>query len=337
MQMVCSEQSIERSACPKVSVIVAVYNAEDYLKQCLSSICGQTLKEIEIICVNDGSSDRSEEIIREYEKTDSRIILINQKNRGAGAARNAGLRMATGKYLSFLDADDFFELDMLEKAYRKVEESKADICVWQSDKFLQSSDRYELCSDGFHREFFPIDTPFCPSKIEYRTNLFRMFSGWAWDKLFRRRFVQDNGILFQEIRTTNDMLFVYMSLAKAQRIVCFEGVLTHRRIQVFSSLSMTRELSWDCFYLALLALKEELKRSGLYSVYRQAYVNWALNLSLWHLYTLTGKARQNAYHLMKSVGFAKLDVAKYPLEYFFSEYEYNQMVKILTATCVDEL
>ena len=93
----------------KVSVIIPVYNVEPYLKQCMDSVVGQTLKDIEIICVDDGSTDGSLDILKEYATEDSRIQIIEQKNAGAGAARNNGMRHATGKYLSFLDSDDFFE------------------------------------------------------------------------------------------------------------------------------------------------------------------------------------------------------------------------------------
>ena len=93
----------------KVSVIIPVYNVEPYLKQCMDSVVGQTLKDIEIICVDDGSTDGSLDILREYAAEDNRIQIIEQKNAGAGAARNNGMRHATGKYLSFLDSDDFFE------------------------------------------------------------------------------------------------------------------------------------------------------------------------------------------------------------------------------------
>ena len=105
----------------KVSVIVPVYNTGAYLEQCLSGIQGQTLKEIEIICVDDGSSDNSVEQIKKLESEDARLCLLTQKNRGGGAARNAGMRHAKGKYLVFLDSDDYFHPEMLEKMYLRCE------------------------------------------------------------------------------------------------------------------------------------------------------------------------------------------------------------------------
>lgn len=103
----------------KVSVIIPVYNVEKYLRQNLESVQKQTLKDIEIICVDDGSTDSSCKIAEEFAAADSRFVVIKQQNGGAGAARNNGLRHAKGKYLSFLDSDDFFEPDMLEKHMKR--------------------------------------------------------------------------------------------------------------------------------------------------------------------------------------------------------------------------
>ena len=109
-----------------VSVIIPVYNSEKYLRQCLDSICAQTLREIEIICIDDGSTDGSADILEDYRKKDSRVTVIRQNNAGAGAARNKGLDISRGRYLSFLDADDFFEMSMLEEAVRCAEENDSD-------------------------------------------------------------------------------------------------------------------------------------------------------------------------------------------------------------------
>jgi glycosyltransferase involved in cell wall biosynthesis len=98
---------------PTISIIIPVYNAEKYLNKCLESVINQTLKDIEIICINDGSTDNSLDILQKYAKQDNRFIIINQDSSGAGVARNAGLDKAQGEYLAFLDSDDFFELDML--------------------------------------------------------------------------------------------------------------------------------------------------------------------------------------------------------------------------------
>ena len=108
---------------PLVSVIVPTFNIERYIKKCLDSLLSQTLKEIEIICIDDGSTDNSYEILCEYATKDNRFIILQQENKGAGAARNKGMEISKGEFLAFLDADDFFEADLLEQLYKKAEET----------------------------------------------------------------------------------------------------------------------------------------------------------------------------------------------------------------------
>ena len=127
---------------PKISVIIPVYNSETYLSQCLDSVCMQTLQEIEIICVDDGSTDTSPKILLEYAKKDPRVRILTQQNKGAGAARNYGLRESTGEFLSFLDSDDFFELDMLEEAYKNIEEYQEDFVVFESYQYDMNTKEY---------------------------------------------------------------------------------------------------------------------------------------------------------------------------------------------------
>lgn len=101
----------------KVTIIIPVYNVEKYLEKCLNSVICQTLKDIEIICVNDGSTDNSQQILKEYAQKDERIKIVDKKNGGLSSARNAGLDAATGEYCYFLDSDDWIELNTLEKLY----------------------------------------------------------------------------------------------------------------------------------------------------------------------------------------------------------------------------
>jgi glycosyltransferase involved in cell wall biosynthesis len=114
---------------PKVSVIIPVYNVDKYLKQCLDSVATQTLRDIEIICVNDGSTDGSLAILEEYAKKDSRIVVINQKNQGAGLARNKALKCAQGRYFVFMDSDDFYpNANTLALLFNTIVEQKVLVC-----------------------------------------------------------------------------------------------------------------------------------------------------------------------------------------------------------------
>lgn len=113
---------------PKVSVIIPVYNTEKYLKKCLDSVCNQTLQDIEIICINDCSQDNCLEILKAYALSDTRVRIIDFKeNRGAGAARNAGIEAAQGEYIGFVDSDDFIDLDFYEKLYNSGTKTKANV------------------------------------------------------------------------------------------------------------------------------------------------------------------------------------------------------------------
>lgn len=110
----------------KVSVIIPVYNSEKYLRRCLDSVVSQTLKDLEIICVDDGSTDESAQILKAYSERDERITIINLENSGVSAARNAGLKIARGKYIGFVDSDDWIDPDFFQKLYSAAEKHKAD-------------------------------------------------------------------------------------------------------------------------------------------------------------------------------------------------------------------
>lgn len=115
---------------PKVSIIIPIYNVEKYLRKCMNSVCGQTLSDIEIICVNDCSPDNSLEILKEYASKDNRIKIINfEKNKGVSVARNTGIDNATGEFIGFVDADDFIDLDFYEKLYNRAIETGNDLII----------------------------------------------------------------------------------------------------------------------------------------------------------------------------------------------------------------
>lgn len=316
----------------KVSVIMPIYNAAEFLREGLDSLLKQTLHEIEIICVNDGSKDQSLEILREYEKKDSRIKIIDQKNQGAGAARNNGMHVAQGEYLAFLDSDDFFEPNMLEEAYNAAHKKDAEICVYNADLFDHTEKKYKKCTWAFRKQYFPENEPFAATDEDVRDNIFRMFNGWPWDKLYKREYIDRIGIEYQNLRTTNDMFFVFIALARAKKIVTVDKILIHQRVNVKTSLSRTREKSWDCFYIALLAMQKELKDRRLYDRMEKAFVNWALNFSLWQLNTMTGDAYEKTYKLLKKEGFERLDITRHDRNYFYSKKEYNQFLQVFTTS-----
>ena len=311
---------------PLVSVVIPVYNVEKYLNQCLDSVISQTLTDIEIICVNDSSTDGSLNILEEYAKRDERIKVVTQPNGGAGAARNRGLSMASGKYLSFLDSDDFFEPDMHELAYKKAEKDKADFVVFNSNQYYTDKGKFVEVSWTLREKEIPPYTPF--NHRQMTDNIFKVFVGWAWDKLYNKEFVEKNHLLFQEQRTSNDMLFVFSAVALAKRISIVNKVLAHQRRDAKDSLSKTRENSWYCFYDALSALRERLKTEGLYKEMEKDYINYALHFSLWNINTLAEPTRSKLISKMKSEWFDDLGIKGKKEDYFYNKKEFRQYEKL---------
>ena len=314
----------------QISVVVPIYNAEKYLEQCLESLENQTFRKIEIICVDDGSADASEEIIDRFTARDRRFRKVIQENSGAGAARNKGLSLARGEYIIFLDSDDYFASDMLKHAYNKIREDEADICVMGSWQHEEATGDITPCTYSLQLENYP---PFRPFRTDDMTkNPFRCFVGWAWDKLYLKRFLLDSGLRFQELRTSNDMYFTYMSLFKAGKITTLDERLIYQRRNREGSLSMTRDRSWNCFLDALLSMKKELCEMGLFEKNRIHFENYALHSCLWNLGTLPEDAAEELYEALFRQFFSALGISHLRKE----QIEFPQEVEELTELFRDK-
>ena len=207
---------------PEISVIIPVYNTETNLEDCLTSVIGQSFAHLEIIIVDDGSTDSSPAIIKRFAETDARIKVITQENKGAAAARNAGLRLASGEYVAFVDSDDTIDVKTYERAYKKAEESGADIVMFGESRFSPQDKTYD-------NAFEALDAP---------------GAIFLWNKLYRREFLLDNNLWIPEhIKCYHDDAFNCVALPKANRVACMQERLYHYRrkrpgsIQTASSLS----------------------------------------------------------------------------------------------------
>ena len=253
---------------PLVSVIIPSYNAESYIEECVNSVLSQSLKDFELIVVDDGSTDSTVNLVKTFQ--DNRLSLIEAPHSNAGRARNLGMSKATGNYLYFLDADDFISEDCLLKFTECAEETNADVVICKSHYL-----------DDKTKETSPL--PF--SMIDVETNKvlagdalphkpFQSFVGWPWDKLFRRDFVEGLGIAFQEQRTSNDALFVFVALAKAARLYCTSDDLVTHRTNNVASLEHTRSKSWRCALSAMEAIGSYLKNNESSPSVWKSYCNW---------------------------------------------------------------
>ncbi|MCF0146438.1 MAG: glycosyltransferase family 2 protein, partial [Eubacterium sp.] len=201
---------------PKVSVIIPVYNAESYLKQCLDSVVNQTLTDIEVICIDDGSTDASYEICKKYASADSRFQLYQQKNLYAGTARNNGIRHASGDYLIFWDSDDFFELNALEELYKSITKNQADIAVCKAYRFLDEFGKGHIENSYCNMDRIPEGNVF--NRTTNEQFILNFTSSAAWNKMFSRSFIDRWKLEFQPSRTGNDFFFVISALCLAERI-----------------------------------------------------------------------------------------------------------------------
>lgn len=189
----------------KISVIMPVYNTAAYLRKSIESVLQQSMPNFELICVNDGSTDNSAEILSEYEKKDNRIIIINQSNKGAGESRNVGLSQAKGDYLFFMDADDWIDEKFLEELYKSAESSKADIVETTKSYNCYANNRIEL----FDKR----------KAVGFKANGIFFRRDVVWDKLFRREFVNRYNIKFPNGLCHNDAFFGLQSLHHKATVV----------------------------------------------------------------------------------------------------------------------
>ncbi len=310
----------------KISVIIPVFNAEKYIRKCLDSILDQTCKDLEVICVDDGSTDRSLDILREYENADRRVKVLSQENAGAGAARNKGLEYASGEFLSFLDSDDFFEPDMYERVLEKAEQYQADFVVFGSDQYYTDQDTFKSVNWVIRHKEIPPYQPF-----SYRSltgNVFKTFVGWAWDKLYRKSFIDRWNLRFQEQRTSNDLFFVFSALVLAEKIAVDPQIYAHQRRDSAASLSKTRENSWWCFHDALIELKNLLIKEDIYWELEQDYINYALHFTLWNYNSLAEPTKTTLYEKLKKEWLKEFGIIGKEADYFYNKKEYTQYAEI---------
>ena len=283
---------------PKVSVIIPVYNMGEFLTKCLKSVIKQTLKEIEIICIDDGSTDNSLDILKHFAEKDNRMTIIRQENLHAGVARNAGLAVAKGKYLSFLDSDDFFELNMLEEMYKKILKKQSDIIICRCKSIDLDTGQFndKIFNNSLRLDLIPKKSTF--SVLDIPKSIFQIFEGWAWDKLFRTEFILSNNIKFQNLINFNDNQFTYTALCFAKSITTIEKRFVIKRHGHKKSLSANRNKDPSCFLLSYEKLKYNLEKFGLYNLVKESFWKWALKLCIIQLKNLDKTSKEYLFNIL---------------------------------------
>lgn len=300
---------------PKISVIIPVYNGEKYTNQCLDSLLNQTFKDFEIICVNDGSNDKSLAILEQYAQKDSRIKIINRQNAGPAEARNKGIDIATGDYLSILDCDDFFDLDMFELMYNHAVKYDTDITFCKGRTF---DDKTKVIKEigNINFEILPDKEVF--SATDVADYIFQIDINWAWDKLYKASFVKENKFLFQTTKVHDDSFFAAYPLTKAKRMSVLNKTLCTYRINVdTSATSMSRKIKYSLsFYEVLVLLKESLIKDNTFEFFKQSFANFAIDIFCGYYEFMDIKFKEE---YLKNLNIEKVNISRAGYKYFLNK------------------
>lgn len=264
---------------PKISVIIPCYNVSNYIKECLDSFVNQTYRDLEVICVDDGSTDDTADIITAYMEIDDRIKLVRQSNQYAGAARNNGMKYAKGEYLFFFDGDDFCEQSLLDKMLTSAEKYDSDIVVCDLHSYDNATGEYTdtigYLRTSYVREFEERGTVSWRDIPDY---ILMFASSGPQNKIYRKTFIEREGLLFQTSKRDNDEYFVCMSMVLADRISWVPEKLATYRINNPASLQGFGEASINMEDIVSTAryLKAQLQERGRYETVKRSFLNQIL-------------------------------------------------------------
>ncbi len=307
------------------SVIIPVYNAAEYLEEMLDSITGQTLREVEIICVDDGSADDSVRILKKYQEKDPRIQLYMQAHLGTASARNSGIKKANGEYLIFLDADDFFDKKLLEKVYRKGIRTSADVVLFGAKRYDNRTGEVKNAPRYLWRKLLPEQEVF--SRRDMDGALFCLTTPSPWTKAFRRDFILKEDITFQNLPNSNDVRFVLTALAAAERIAAVREDLVYYRVFREGSLQDQKYRDPLCFLTAYEAVYDELNRRGVYPEVERGFASMVLSGCVYNLRSVRNEnARWEMIRALCSERFVRMGLLEHPEEYYDMP-EYRDQVK----------
>ena len=260
-----------------VSVIVPVYNVEEYLRQCLDSIVNQTLKEIEIICVNDGSTDSSLQILEEYAQKDERIKIITKENEGLGAARNTGMAYATGEYIGFVDSDDWVELDAYEKLYINAKSHNSDMVMCPIHIYDDNTNELSHEQPYFNLDCFNENFDNCRfDHIKTKDFLFKI-SVTAWNKVYKKSFLDKINVKFPEGLIFEDNPFFYETYLKTNNVSLVRDFLYFYRINRADSIVVKAdEKYFDLIEIHELSIKVFIETNN-FDEYKQDLLSYVIS------------------------------------------------------------
>lgn len=282
-----------------VSIIIPVYNTEEYLNKCLDSVLNQTYKNIEIIIIDDESTDNSYEILQKYQKEDKRIILLRQKNSGQGVARNKGIEIAKGEYICFVDSDDRIAKNMVEEMIKEIEKTSSDF-----SSFLIAFENSK--NQKIYRKKFNYLTLEKENIYKNAIEIKDIFTV-PWNKIYKKDFLIKNSVFFPEIRKNEDIFFVH-KLAFYSKKCSFVNKVFYYAWEREGSTS--RNVTKENINAILILLKEEkeflLKQNNFFTYeleYQVFYIRAVFNILLQALFYKSEKMKE----IKKVIGQSEFD------------------------------
>lgn len=278
-----------------VSIIIPVYNKEENLSECLDSILSQTYEKFEVICIDDCSTDKSGEILKEYSARDERIkIISNTNNEGAGASRNKGIEQSIGEYLLILDADDIFDKDLIQMTYERCKRDDLDILLYnyrRIDNISKQKREYSIP--------LPIRKKICDrvfSSEDIEDFSFQMCLAAPWVKMYRRIFVYESGIRFQSLSSSNDGFFGRSILLSGGRFSYLEKSLVTYRVNTKNQISRISDQSIFNFISAVRKIKETLEKRGMFERNKKSFCSYALSVLVSYWKKMDREAAAEKYY-----------------------------------------
>ena len=290
----------------KVSVIMPIYNAGEYLSRAIGDVLSQTLSDIELICIDDGSTDDSFDILEDLHQKDERITLISEKNFGPSVARNKGLSHASGKYIMFLDADDMFEPMLIESLYRIAERDNLDVAVIGFDIFNDSQNKIFPATDEPNAAIFHGGV--VTSKNEHPDHILSSTTGYVWNKLFRASFLRDKKLTFDpDLYVFEDVHFTCCAMATAESVGMAPGKLVHHRIYSEQSRATLFRKYYGQVPVVYAKIREFLMQRGMYIPLKKGYLNFSAG-RCYRIYNLLwNDGKERLWNLLHSQYCAELD------------------------------
>lgn len=288
-----------------ISIIIPVYNLEKYISECIDSVLSQTYQNFEIILVDDNSKDASVSVIKEFAERDARIkLILLEENHGAGYARNVGMKYAEGDYLMFLDGDDFFEKDMLEKLYKSSKINESDVTVCNMYMFDNETKVNRLFDETLDFGFEKMGIPFNMTDIsEYA---FQFMHEIAWNKMFSHKFLLDTGIKFQEQHNANDQFFVFANLLCARKIVRLPEPFIHYRNNIAGQLSRSIICKPMCIYNATLATSKFMEQHHYKKYFEKSFNSYVVSRLIFSMDKVDEANRKKLFDFYSKEGLKQL-------------------------------